>query len=286
VTLPAPGVNSIAVLAGCALFGALAGAVGAFVLARGRALVADVAGHATLPGVALAFLLAEALGLDGRTPWILFLGGAATALLAAALVPPLARLRRIGPDGATALALAGFFGLGAVLLSVVQSHPSGAQGGLRALLLGNAAAITRAEVAALAAVALATLVALALLARGLATVAFDEGFARAAGLPVRALDLALVGLLVATVVAGMQVAGIVLVVAMIITPAAAARLLGGRLPVVARRAALVGALAASLGVLASLLGERIPTGAAMTLAAAVLFLAALPFARAARGGAR
>ncbi len=285
MNLPTTGVNTIAVLAGCALFGALAGAVGTLVLARRRALVADVAGHATLPGGALAFLAAEALGVDGRTPWILFLGGAATALLAAALVPPLARLRRVGSDGATALALAGFFGLGAVLLSVVQSHPSGAQGGLRTLLFGNAAAITLDEVGALAAVALGSIVALVVLFRALAIVAFDEGFARTAGLPVRALDLALILLLVATVVAGMQVAGIVLVVALVITPAAASRLLGGRLPTVARRAALVGALAASLGVVASLLGERIPTGAAMTLAAALLFLAAIPFSRAARAEA-
>ena len=79
MTLPTTGINTIAVLAGCAHVGALAGAVGTFVLARRRALVADVAGHATLPGVALAFLVAQALGLDGRTPWILFLGGAATA---------------------------------------------------------------------------------------------------------------------------------------------------------------------------------------------------------------
>jgi manganese/zinc/iron transport system permease protein len=279
------GVNTIAVLAGCALFGALAGAVGTFVLARRRALVADVAGHATLPGVALAFLVAQALGLDGRTPWILFLGGAATALVAAALVPPLARLRRVGSDGATALALAGFFGLGGVLLAIVLSNPSGAQGGLRTLLFGNAAAITLGEVGALAIVALAALAALLLLFKALAIVAFDEDFARTAGLPVRTLDLALVLLLVATVVAGMQVAGIVLVVALVITPAAASRLLGGRLSTVARRAALIGALAASLGVVASLLGERIPTGAAMTLAAAALFLAAIPFSRAARAEA-
>ena len=64
------GANTLGVLAGCVLFGALAGAVGTFVLARRRALVADVAGHAALPGIALAFLAGEALGLGGRTPWL------------------------------------------------------------------------------------------------------------------------------------------------------------------------------------------------------------------------
>ena len=218
MTAGAIGANTLGVLAGCMLFGALAGAVGTFVLARRRALVADVAGHAALPGVALAFLAGEALGLGGRTPWLLLLGGATTALLAAWCVPALSRLRRIGPDGATAVVLAGFFGLGAVLFSIVQGHPAGSQGGLRTLLFGSAAAMGRAEVVALLALATVTLALLIVFLRGLTVVAFDEDFARSAGLPVRGLDLLLTLLLVATVVAGMQMAGIVLVVAMVITP--------------------------------------------------------------------
>jgi branched-subunit amino acid ABC-type transport system permease component len=150
------GANTLGVLAGCMLFGALAGAVGTFVLARRRALVADVAGHAALPGVALAFLAGEALGLGGRTAWLLLLGGASTALLAAWCVPALARLRRVGPDAATAVVLAGFFGLGAVLFSIVQNHPAGSQGGLRTLLFGSAAAMSRGEVVALTVLVRAT----------------------------------------------------------------------------------------------------------------------------------
>jgi len=270
------GANTLGVLAGCMLFGALAGAVGTFVLARRRALVADVAGHAALPGVALAFLAGEALGLGGRTAWLLLLGGASTALLAAWCVPALARLRRVGPDAATAVVLAGFFGLGAVLFSIVQGHPAGSQGGLRTLLFGSAAAMSRAEVIALTVLALATLALLAAFFRGLTLVAFDEGFARTAGLPVRALDLLLTLLLVATVVAGMQLAGIVLVVAMIITPAAAARLLGGRIGRVTAVAAIIGAATAAVGTLASRAVPGVPTGAAMTLAATAALLVAVP----------
>lgn len=283
VRLDALGANTLGVLAGCMLFGALAGAVGTFVLARRRALVADVAGHAALPGVALAFLTGEALGLGGRTAWLLLLGGAATALLAAWCVPALARLRRVGPDAATAVVLAGFFGLGAVLLSIVQSHPAGSQGGLRTLLFGSAAAMSRSEVAALTVLALATLALLAAFFRGLVLVAFDEGFARTAGLPVRALDLLLTLLLVATVVAGMQLAGIVLVVAMLITPAAAARNLGGRIGRVTIVASAVGAASAAAGVLASRTMPGVPTGAAMTLAATATLALTVPVARVAQG---
>jgi manganese/zinc/iron transport system permease protein len=283
MTAGAIGANTLGVLAGCMLFGALAGAVGTFVLARRRALVADVAGHAALPGVALAFLAGEALGLGGRTPWLLLLGGAATALLAAWCVPALSRLRRIGPDGATAVVLAGFFGLGAVLFSIVQGHPAGSQGGLRTLLFGSAAAMGRAEVVALLALATVTLALLIVFLRGLTVVAFDEDFARSAGLPVRGLDLLLTVLLVATVVAGMQMAGIVLVVAMVITPAAAARNLGGRIESVTAIAAILGAVTAAAGVIASRAVAGVPTGAAMTLAATAAFLITVPFGHLARG---
>ena len=283
MTAGAIGANTLGVLAGCMLFGALAGAVGTFVLARRRALVADVAGHAALPGVALAFLAGEALGLGGRTPWLLLLGGAATALLAAWCVPALSRLRRIGPDGATAVVLAGFFGLGAVLFSIVQGHPAGSQGGLRTLLFGSAAAMGRAEVVALLALATVTLALLIVFLRGLTVVAFDEDFARSAGLPVRGLDLLLTLLLVATVVAGMQMAGIVLVVAMVITPAAAARNLGGRIGSVTAIAAILGAVTAAAGVIASRAVAGVPTGAAMTLAATAAFVVTVPFGHLARG---
>lgn len=269
------GANTVLVLLGCGIFGALAGAVGTFVIARRRSLIADVAGHAALPGVCLAFLAGEALHIGGRTPWLLLIGAACTALLAAWFVPWLTRRFAIGADGATAVSLALFFGLGAVLLSLVQSHESGSQGGLRRLLFGSAAATSSADVKTLAALALVTLVALALLFKELSLLAFDEQHARTLGFPVRSLDLLLTLLLVATVVAGMQLAGIVLVVSMVITPAATARFFHGSIARVTAIAAGFGAASAVCGVLVSLEFEHLPTGPAMTLCAAGLFVLAL-----------
>ena len=264
--------NTVVALTGCALFGAVAGVVGTFVLARRRALLADVAAHASLPGVCLAFLAGEALGLGGRTPWLLLAGGSLSALLATWCVPHLSRLRGVGPDGALAVSLSFFFGLGAVLLSSIQSHESGAQGGLNHLLFGSAAATTRADLLMLAVLALVVLAVVAVLFKELAAIAFDEMHARVLGLPVRRLDLVLLALLVASVVAGMQVAGIVLVVAMIVAPAATARLLPGSLTTVIALAASIGAGCAVCGVLLSLRYESLPTGSAMTLCAGALFM--------------
>ncbi|MDI9404153.1 MAG: metal ABC transporter permease [Limnohabitans sp.] len=269
------GANTMLVLAGCALFGAVSGATGTFVLARRRALVSDVAGHAALPGVALGFLLGEVTGLGGRSPALLVLCATITALFAALCVAPLARLRRLGDDGATATMLAGSFGLGAALLSIVQSHASGAQGGLQTLLLGSAAAMRTSDVVVLTVLSLIVVATLTVLARGLAMVAFDEEHARVAGVPVRALDFALIVLLVACVVAGLQVAGVVLVVAFILTPAATARLFAGSLRVTALRAAMLGTATAVAGVLASRVLPTFPTGSAMTLAASLVFFTAL-----------
>lgn len=279
------GINSLVVLGGCVLFGATSGAVGTFVLARRRALVADVAGHATLFGIAAAFLVGEALGIGGRTPWLLSLGAFIAALLAAAAAPLLARLPRLGADGANAVLLSLGFGLGAALLSVVQSDPSGAQGGLRRLLFGSAATMHQGDLVALSALSAAALAVLVLFFKELAATAFDEVHARVTGLPVGGLDLCLLALVVAAVVAGMQVAGVVLVVAMLITPAAAARQWGGPVPRLVVRAAVLGAASAAVGVVVSR-GAAVPTGASMTLAATAFFVVSLLVAPARRRARR
>jgi manganese/zinc/iron transport system permease protein len=122
--------------------------------------------------------------------------------------------------------------------------------------------------------ALVVMAVVAALFKELAAIAFDEMHARVLGLPVRTLDLALLVLLVASVVAGMQVAGIVLVVAMIVAPAATARLFPGSLTTIIALAASIGAGCAVCGVLLSLRYESLPTGSAMTLCAGALFMLA------------
>ncbi len=277
--IPFWGANTIMVATGCAIFGALAGSVGTFVLARRQSLLADVAGHAALPGVALAFLVGEWFGLSGRSPWLILLGGGITALLAAWSTPWLASKRRLGADGANAVALAGFFGLGSVLFSVVQSHPSGAQGGLRRLLFGNAAAMTSSDAIALGIIAIVALTTLMLAFKELSLLVFDEAAASVLGLRTRVLEWVLLLLLVATVVAGMQVAGVALVVSMLIAPAAAARVLGGSFARTAMTAAGIGIACALVGAIASRAVTHVPTGSAMTLAATVAFFLSIPAAR-------
>lgn len=269
------GYNAAMVAAGAVAFGIAAGVVGCFVLLRGRALIADAAAHATLPGLALAFLLALPLGLDPRAPGWLLGWAALTAALGVAAANTLIRSGRIRDDAAIAVALSVAFGLGAVLLSVVQALPVGGQAGLPGLLLGRAAGMTAAEAVAMAAVAGAALLLLLLLRRPLALLLFDPLAARLAGLPVGGLDLLLLGLMLLVVLAGLPAVGLVLVVAMLIVPAAAARLLVRRLPAMAALAAAFGAGAAHLGVALSAAAPGVPTGATIVLVAVAIFTFAL-----------
>ncbi|MFC4167872.1 metal ABC transporter permease [Teichococcus aestuarii] len=272
------GYNARVVALGCAAFGLAAGALGCFVLLRGRALIADAAAHATLPGLCLAFILAAGMGWNPRSLPLLMGGAAPTAapgVLAAAALPRGGRLR---DDAAMALVISIGFGIGVALLSVVQSLPVGGQAGLSSFILGQAAGMSAADAWLIFWLALAALAAVAVLFRPLAVLCFDADFAAAAGLPVRWLDLALLGLMLAVTVAGLRAVGLILVVALMVVPAATARLSTERLSVMVPLAGLLGAFAAWMGAGLSAAAPSLPTGATIALVACALFLLALLFA--------
>jgi len=256
------------------LLGASAGLVGTFAVLRRRALVTDALGHATLPGVVVAFMALTALGLDARQPVALTLGAALSALVA---LGALQALRRRGVDGdaATSAVLCGSFGLGLVLLGVVQGLELPRANGLDHLLLGQMAAASRGDLAWLAAVAAASLVLVVGARHRLAAVAFDEEHARLLGLDVRRYDTLLLGLLFAVTVSALPVVGAVLVVALVVLPAAAARCWSDRLPVVLLLATLFGAGSAQVGTALSFARPDAPTGAVVVLVAGALFAISL-----------
>jgi energy-coupling factor transporter ATP-binding protein EcfA2 len=142
----AGGYNAAVVALGCAAFGLAAGALGCFVLLRGRALIADAAAHATLPGVCGAFILAALAGWDPRSLPLLLAGAALTAAAGVLAANALARTGRLRDDAAMALVISVGFGLGVVLISVVQSLPVGGQAGLKGFILGQAAGMSAADV--------------------------------------------------------------------------------------------------------------------------------------------
>ncbi|MBP0466373.1 metal ABC transporter permease [Roseomonas sp. PWR1] len=269
------GYNTLVVLAGCALLGLAAGTVGAFALLRGRALLADAVGHAALPGVVLAALIVAAFGADPRALPPLLAGAAVAGIAGVLAVQALARTRRIREDAAIAIVLSSFYAAGVALLSYVQTLPAAAQAGLSKFILGQAAAMRAEDAFWAGAVAALALAACLLLFQRLRATCFDPDHARVLGLSTQRTDIALLGLIVTVTVAGLQAVGLILIVALLVLPAATARLLTFRLPRLLLISAATGALCGMAGAAASALDPDLPTGAAVVLAGAGCFSLAL-----------
>jgi manganese/zinc/iron transport system permease protein len=266
------GYNTALVAIGAALLGASAGAIGTFVLLRKRSLVSDAISHATLPGLCLAFIIMALVTGDGR--WIagLMIGAATSAGLGLILVEWVTRRTRLTEDAAIGAVLAVFFGLGIVLLTVIQSLETGRQAGIASYLVGSTAGMLRSEAETIAIAALVSGIAIFALRRPFTLVCFDQEYAAVRGLRIRATDLAMMGLLLATTVIGLKVAGLVLIVALTIIPPVAARFWTDRPEPMVIIASVLGAIAAYIGAVISSLDRGLPTGALIVLVAFGLFI--------------
>ncbi len=271
--------NTRIVLLGTMLFGACGGVVGAFMLLRKKALVGDVASHAALPGVALAYLVLEVLapGTGKSPPWLLAGAGlgAASGLLCAKLIQ---RVRLIKEDAALGIVLSIFFGFGVVLLTIVQRLPTGSAG-LNEFVFGKAAALTVGDVVSIAIASGLVLAVCFALFKEFSLLCFDEAYAAALGWPVGRLDLLLTSLVVAVTVIGMPSVGLLLVVAQLVIPPTAARFWTDRLGTMTVVSGLIGASSAAAGSLVSALVPQLAAGAVIVLAGTCAFAVSMIFGR-------
>jgi len=269
------GYNTALVSVGASILGASAGAIGAFVLLRKRSLVSDAISHGTLPGLATAFIaMTFALG-DGR--WLpgLLLGAAASSALGLFLVEWMTRRTRLTEDASIGAVLSVFFGLGIVLLTVIQSLDASGQAGISGFLLGSTASMLRSEAETIAVAALLAGLVIFVFRRPLTLVCFDPDYAATRGINVRAVDLLMMGLVLAVTVIGLKVAGLVLIVALTIIPPVAARFWTNRPGPMILISALIGALSAYAGAVISSLDSGLPTGSLIVLVSFALFAISL-----------
>ncbi|MEZ5943077.1 MAG: iron chelate uptake ABC transporter family permease subunit [Planctomycetaceae bacterium] len=268
------------VLIGTTLLGMSGGVVGVFMLLRKRSLIADVVGHSALPGIVLAFLLTQVFQPgSGRNVPLLMLGAALAGLLGALFVVLIEGNSRIKADAAMAIVLSTFYGIGSALLTVTQRMPEQAVAGLKNYLNGQPAAMDRSDVY-LIAVSSAILFGLTLLLfKELTLLCFDSEFAAADGWPVFRLDILLTGLVVGITILGMQSVGLLLVVAVLVIPAASARFWTNRIRLMTFLSAALGGLAAAVGTALSATFPHIAAGAVIVLAGTALFLVSLIFGR-------
>lgn len=261
------GYNATLVTLGAAMLGLAAGVAGAFLFLRKRSLVPDAMAHATLPGIGIAFLVMVALGGDGRALAGLLVGAGLSALAGLWVLHRLAGRTRVPEDAAIGAVLSVAYGLGVVILTVIQQGGAGRQAGLEGFLLGSTAGMLRADVWLIAGGGAAALAALWLLRRPLVMCAFDSAHAAVLGLNVARMDAALMAITLGVVLIGVRVVGVVLIVALLITPAVAARLWTDRAGPMAAIAGGIGAAAGWGGAAASAALPGLPTGAVIVLLA-------------------
>ncbi len=244
------------------LVGTVCAVMGTFVVLKGMAFIGDAVSHAAFPGLVIAFML----GIP------LYLGGAVAAVTTALLIGWVSRRGGLRFDTAVGVLFAGMFALGIALFSTIDDYV----GDLFSYLLGNVLGITVGDLAQIAVLGSIVLAIVVVLRKELLYATFDPAGAAASGLPVTALEYLLLGLLGVTIVVSIQAVGIIMVVAMLVTPAATAQLLVvrfGQMVAVAIGAAL---LSAVIGLYLSFY-LNIASGASIVLVETFLFVVALVF---------
>jgi manganese/zinc/iron transport system permease protein len=261
------------VVIGATLLGLISGVLGSFAVLRQQSLLGDTLSHAALPGVCLGFIVAGTRELG-----FILAGALATAVLAALVMLVLTRHSRIKTDAGLGIALSVFFAAGVVLLTYLQGTANASQGGLDSFLFGQAAAMLRSDLWVMGGITLAALALVGALWKELKLVTFDPVFAATIGLPVAVLETGLTLTIALAVVVGLQMVGVVLMAAMVIAPAVAARQWTRRLEQMVLLAALFGMLAGVSGALISTAGPGLATGPLIILSVSVLVLISLLFA--------
>ena len=258
------------VLMGAALLGAFGGAVGCFTLLRRQSLLGDALAHAALPGVCIAFLL-----FGSKTLPVLFGGALFAGVLGSLLILLIIRGSRVKEDSAIGIVLSVFFGFGVVLLTWIQRRDDGNQSGLDTYLFGQAATLLESDVWVIGAAGSLVMLLVSLFFKEFKILTFDRDFAASMGFPVRFLEILLTCVLVVVVVIGMQTVGVVLMVATLITPAAAARQWTHRLGMMVVVAALIGSSSGAAGAVLSARFGSLPTGPTIVVISSAILVASL-----------
>jgi len=260
-------------LIGALLFGAVCGLLGSFIVVRKMALFGDAISHAVLPGVALGFLWSMS-----KDPVAILIGATLSGLAGSLLVGAIRRTTRIKQDAALGIVLASFFAIGLCLIRIIQNNEGASKiTGLKSYLFGDVAVLDRYDVITMGVVVILTVILFGLLYRPFLAISFDRQFAVSIGFPVRILEALFQMFLAFAIVISLQAVGVVLVSAMLITPAATAYLLVDRMHRMLWIAMGVGMLSAVIGVFLSFLGSNLPTGPFMVLSASSIFTMAYLF---------
>lgn len=269
--------NTRVVVIGVTLLGLASGLIGSFMLLRKRSLIGDVLSHATLPGIGLAFISMTVLGGDGKWMPGLLAGATLSGVAGVLCILAIVHLTRIKEDAALGIVLSVFFAAGVAVTGVIQNMETGHAAGLKSFIYGKTASMLWNDAVAIGAAALAAAALCTLLFKEFTLLCFDASFAATQGRSVLFLDTLLMAAVVVVAVIGLQAVGLILMVAMLVIPAAAARFWTNHLPTMLAAAGAIGAAGGYIGAALSALSPRLPAGAIIVLASGAMFGLSLLF---------
>ena len=258
---------------GSALLGLISGVLGSFAVLRRQSLLGDGVSHAALPGVVMAFVLSGSKNTE-----VLLMGALISGLLATLFIVSIVRHTRVKFDSALALVMSVFFGLGLVLLTYVQKIPNSNQAGLKRFIFGQASTLLQRDIILMVICGLILFTLVLLFWKEFKLFTFDSDFAQSIGFSPKKLNLLLSFMIVLAIIIGLQTVGVILMSAMLITPAVAARQWTNKLWVMVMLSALFGAASGIAGTAASSLVPKLPTGPAIVVCVSAIVIISILFA--------
>lgn len=257
---------------GTAILGAVTGMLGSFAVLRKQSLLGDAISHAALPGIAIAFLITGAK--DSNT---LLLGALVSGLIGTFWIRGIVKKTHLKSDTALGLILSLFFGFGMLLLTFIQKQPNANQAGLDKYLFGQAATLVESDVWLMAIVTGLCLFVLLLFWKEFKILLFDADYTKTLGFNTKVIDVLITSFIVLAIVLGLQTVGVVLMSAMLLAPAAAARQWTNSLSKMVLLAAIFGAFSGVFGTAISASQTNLSTGPVIVLVAAVFVVFSFVF---------
>ena len=255
---------------GSAILGFVSGALGTFAVLRKQSLLGDAISHAALPGIVLAFMLTQS-----KAPLVLLVGAALAGWLGTYFILAIINNSRIDVDGAQGIILSVFFGVGLLLLTFLQKKPIASQAGLDKFLFGQTAAILPSDVRAMSIFGGVALLLLIIFWKEFKLSTFDPTFGESMGFAAKRVDFLITALIVISIVIGLQTVGVILMSAMVVTPAAAARQWTNKLSRMVLLAGFFGAISGIAGSILSSAISDLPTGPTIVMCLTVIMVLSL-----------
>ncbi len=252
---------------GTAILGGVTGMLGSFAVLRKQSLLGDAISHAALPGIALAFLITGSKDTN-----VLLIGALISGLVGTFWIRGITTKTHLKSDTALGLILSVFFGFGMLLLTFIQKQPNANQAGLDKYLFGQAATLVESDVWLMSIVTGLCLIVLLLFWKEFKILLFDKDYAHTLGFNVKFIDILITTFIVLAIVLGLQTVGVVLMSAMLLAPAAAARQWTNSLGLMVFLAAILGASAGVFGTAISSTQNNLSTGPVIVLVASVFVL--------------